>query len=82
MNFVKNKCVFMQRYKNLSGDSGVYGFEIGEDYIRVQFERALKIYQYSYGKAGKPHVDAMKELALIGKGLSSYIAGNVRELYD
>jgi hypothetical protein len=24
----------------------------------------------------------MKELALIGKGLSSYIAGNVRELYD
>jgi hypothetical protein len=72
----------MRRYKNLSGDSGVYGFEIGEDYIRVQFERALKIYQYSYGKAGKPHVDAMKELALIGKGLSSYIAGNVRELYD
>ena len=27
----------MERYKNLSGKSGIYRYEIGNDYIRVQF---------------------------------------------
>lgn len=71
----------MQEYKNLSGDSGVLAFEIGTDYIRVQFKDS-RIYKYSYGKAGRLHVDTMKELAIAGKGLSSYIARNVRYSYD
>jgi len=42
----------MQRYKNLSGDSGVYSFEIGADYIRVKFFGKSRAYKYSNLKAG------------------------------
>lgn len=72
----------MQRYKNLSGDSGVYAFEMGMDHIRVQFHRTSKIYRYSYYRAGMTHVEELKRLALIGRGLNSYIVRNVRFLYD
>jgi hypothetical protein len=72
----------MERYRNLSGDSGVYAFEIGEDYIRVQFEGTGRIYQYSHRKAGAVNVEQMKRLALAGRGLSSYITRNVKSLYD
>lgn len=72
----------MQRYKNLSGDSGVYAFEIGKDHIRIQFKETDRIYQYSHRKAGAANVEQMKRLALAGRGLSSYIARNVKSLYD
>lgn len=73
----------MERYRNSSGNSGVYGFEIGIDYIRVQFTGNSKIYRYSYhGKAGQTHVNNFKSLARNGLGLNSYINQYVKFKYD
>jgi hypothetical protein len=72
----------MQRYRNLSGDSGVHSFEIGGDYILVQFSGTSQVYKYSYLKAGRIHVEQMKSLALKGKGLNTYINRNTKSLYD
>lgn len=42
----------MERYRNSTGTSGVSGYEIGDDFIRVKFSGTSKIYTYSYRKAG------------------------------
>ena len=72
----------MQRYNNLNGDSGIHSFEIGDDYIVVQFSGTPRVYKYSYLKAGRTHVEQMKLLALGGSGLNSYINQNTKFLYD
>lgn len=72
----------MERYRNSSGNSGVYGYEIGNDYIRVKFSGTSKIYTYSYRKAGSNHVENMKSLARSGSGLNSYINSYVKFKYD
>lgn len=72
----------MERYRNSSGNSGVYGYEIGNDYIRVQFSSG-QTYRYSYnGKAGRNHVENMKSLARSGSGLNSYNNSYVKYKYD
>lgn len=73
----------MERYRNLSGNSGVSSYEIGIDYIKVAFTGTSKIYSYSYkGKAGKAHVDNMKKCAVSGSGLNAYIKRHANKLYD
>lgn len=68
-------------YKNINNDSNVSSYEIGSDYISVQFTNG-SIYVYSYRKAGKYHVVRMKALAVSGDGLNSYIMRNCSKLYD
>jgi hypothetical protein len=72
----------MERYRNKGGDSGVYAFEIGENYITVKFNGTAKSYTYSYRKAGAKHVENMKSFATSGSGLNSYINQYVKYLYD
>ncbi|GGH14819.1 hypothetical protein FAZ19_07155 [Sphingobacterium alkalisoli] len=72
----------MERYRNLGGDSAVLAYAIGSEFISVQFRGTAKIYTYSYRKAGRTHVDAMKKLASTGQGLNSYINKNVKFKYD
>ena len=73
----------MEKYSNKGGDSGVYSYEIGNDYIKVIFFGNSKTYQYSYqGKAGQSHVDNMKSLARTGSGLNSFINSYVKFKYD
>ena len=72
----------MEKYRNSSGKSGVYGYEIGNDYIRVKFAGTSKIYTYSYRKAGTDHVEKMKILARNGAGLNSYINNYVKNKFD
>lgn len=73
----------MERYKNLSGNSGVSGYEIGASYIKVLFDGNSKIYSYSYqGRAGRVHVDNMKRCAVSGSGLNTYINKFTKNLYD
>lgn len=72
----------MQPYRDIDGDSGVEAYEIGDDYIAVKFYRTPKLYRYSYGKAGRYHVEQMKMLARNGNGLNSYINRFVKKLYD
>ncbi len=68
-------------YKDINGDSGVSGYEIGNDYIDVQFKGAQKIYQYSNQSAGSGNVETMKKLAKSGDGLNAFINKYVKNLY-
>lgn len=72
----------MEKYRNLGGDSGVSAFEIGYDYIIVKFSGTARTYRYSNRKAGKNHVETLKQLARRGNGLNSYINKYVKHLYD
>ncbi|MCW3092842.1 MAG: hypothetical protein JWP81_3911 [Ferruginibacter sp.] len=66
----------MTPYKSKSGKkSGVTGFQIGEDYIIVQFDDARK-YKYSYDTEKKSTIEKMKSLAMAQKGLSTFISRN------
>lgn len=70
----------MQPYANLSGDSGVVAFEIGETSIIVLFKNG-KHYEYNEIKPGAETVERMKALALSGRGLGSYISSVVQKNY-
>jgi hypothetical protein len=70
----------MERYKNISGDSGVVAYEIFDQSIKIQFKDG-GIYVYSYAIPGRHAVEAMKKLAVIGAGLATYINRNVRKAY-
>jgi hypothetical protein len=70
----------MIRYKNLDGDSGVFAYEIGPDFIRVQFTGGV-VYLYSNKVTGRKNVEHMKGLALLGRGLSTFISRIVKDRY-
>jgi hypothetical protein len=70
----------MQRYRNLSGVSGVVAYEIADEAITVKFTDG-GTYVYSYASAGRPNVEQMKLLARAGKGLSTFISQNVQKAY-
>jgi len=71
----------MERYRNSGGDSGVAAYEIGSDYIKVQF-KDRKTYTYTYSSAGQHHIEKMKTLARRGHGLNSYINNYVKYKYQ
>jgi hypothetical protein len=72
----------MKRYQNLSGDSGVDAYEIGEDFIKVRFRQGA-VYWYTGEGVGARHLAELKRLALSGRGLGTYISrhAEVREGY-
>lgn len=70
----------MEYYRNLNGDSGVAGFNLGNDSITVYFKDGAA-YLYTYGSAGAGNIEQMKKLALTGSGLNTYINKYVRKLY-
>ena len=76
----------MENYKNLGGDSNVISYEIGEDFIDVEFNPSLVFsyttYRYTYGSAGDTNVEEMKELARKGEGLSAFINEQVKTNYS
>lgn len=71
---------FMKRYRNLSGNSGVAAFEIGDDSIVVQFADG-GAYLYNYASTGRDNIEKMKTLAMSGKGLSTFISRFIRGGY-
>jgi len=70
----------MERYENLSGDSGVAAYEIGDESVKVEF-RDGHIYLYTYQSAGRENIERMKDLALAGRGLNTFISKFVRKRY-
>lgn len=72
----------MEKYKNLSGNSGVAGYEIGADFIKVKFKGGSKVYVYDYSSAGRDNIENMKILAKNGSGLNAFINKNVKKLYS
>ena len=71
----------METYKNRTKKSGVLAYEIGTDFIKIEFVGG-DVYVYDYTKPGKIKVEEMKRLARAGKGLSTYISRYVRENYS
>ena len=63
----------LQPYANLSGNSGVTAFEAGSDHIRVEFQHG-RAYLYTYASIGRENVERMKELALAGEALATFIS--------
>lgn len=70
----------MERYRRLSGESGVLAFALRRDAIEVQFVDG-KVYTYTYASAGREQVEQMKRLARAGQGLSTFISQHVRNNY-
>lgn len=63
----------MQRYRNLSGDSGVTAYEIRRHAIVVEFVNG-SAYLYTDASAGVARLAAMRRLAEAGQGLSTFIS--------
>lgn len=72
----------MTPYGNFSSDSGVIAYEIGSDFIKVQFRHSAKLYVYDSWKPGLSHVQRMQSLAAAGRGLSTYISQHVKKNYS
>lgn len=68
-------------YKSERPDAGVVSYEILGDAIILEFRDGRFRYLYDAVKPGAAHVDAMKRLALAGKGLTTYVSQHVRENY-
>lgn len=71
----------MQRYKDLNGDSGVGGYEIGGDSIIVEFKNGTT-YLYTNRSTGYTNIEKMKGLAERGRGLGTFINKYVRDNYQ
>ena len=71
----------MERYANLSGNSGVAAYQTGGDYIWVQFTSGA-VYEYTYASAGASNIETMKAYALSGSGLCSFIKRYVNKGYS
>lgn len=70
----------MQTYANLGGDSSVWAFECGSDFIRVQFTDGA-VYLYTYVSCGRSACEHMKSLAHAGQGLNAFINSSVKYGY-
>jgi hypothetical protein len=71
----------MKRYANQSGSSGVVAYELGEEFIDVKFVGG-EVYRYTARRPGARDVLHMKELALRGEGLSTFISRHIRNRYE
>ena len=67
-------------YYSISGKaSGVTAYEIGEGYIKVQFQ-GTRIYTYPTSLNSENVIRHMQSLALASEGLSTFIAQNKQTL--
>ncbi|UVW28278.1 hypothetical protein [Massilia sp. H6] len=70
----------MQRYRNLSGQSGVLAYEIGEDSITIEFVGGDR-YLYTGHSTGVENIAKMQELARSGRGLATFVSQHIRTNY-
>lgn len=71
----------MELYTNHSGRSGIYGYDIGEDFITIYFSKGTE-YKWTYDSAGEGNVNEMKQLARSGSGLNGFINNNCKDDYE
>ncbi|MGN6417912.1 MAG: hypothetical protein ACTHMC_10500 [Pseudobacter sp.] len=71
----------MEHYLNKSGTSPITRFKIEAQKVTVWYNDDTS-YTYSYARAGQPIVDRIKELAIAGEGLATYISRQAKFLYD
>lgn len=70
----------MQRYANLSGKSGIVAYRLGSGTITVEFAGGMR-YIYTADRAGAANIDRMHELAIAGRGLSTFISQHIHDRY-
>lgn len=70
----------MTPYSNLSGRSGIVGYDYDTTSIRVYF-RTGSIYLYTVGSADASTITRMIQLAQQGSGLNSYIQQYAKYAY-
>lgn len=70
----------VERYRNLSGDSAVTAYELMAEGIKVEF-RGGAVYLYTNVSAGQPSIEQMKNAAIAGRGLATYISQHVKSRY-
>lgn len=70
-----------EKYRNVSGNSGVAYYENSDDAITVQFNDGWT-YLYTAQSAGIENIRHMHRLALAGRGLATFITQSVRNKYD
>lgn len=70
----------MEIYRDIDGNSGVSAYEVGNDFIIVQFTKGGK-YLYNYSITGSNHVQHMISLARTGNGLNGYINRYAKHSY-
>jgi hypothetical protein len=63
----------MRPYLNLSSTSGVRAYDLGPDFIDVEFHDRDKPYRYRSRRVGRENVEQMKKLAMAGRGLGTFI---------
>ena len=68
----------MELYKNTGGGSEVWAYEIGDDWITIQFTDD-SVYTYNYQSAGSENIEKMKAMALSGHGLYRFIMRHVKK---
>jgi len=71
----------MTQYANQDKNSGILAYEIADDSIMVQFSSGVT-YLYTYTSAGSRNIEQMKQLAIEGRGLNSFIMKYVRTSYE
>ena len=62
----------MNTYRNISGKSGIVGFNILQNGILVKFTSGT-IYEYTFESAGKNTIDIIRNLAMTGIGLNGFL---------
>lgn len=70
----------MQPYRDVDGDSGAVAYEMGADFMRVQFHDG-SVYLYTTAVPGAQTLEQMKRLAQAGDGLNAYINKHVGRRY-
>lgn len=74
------KVQVFRRYKNLSGDSKVARFSVVKDGVTVQFKDA-SVYRYTNQSADPANIRKMKQLAVAGKGLGTFIESSLKDRF-
>jgi hypothetical protein len=70
----------MHLYKNKGGKSKVFRYNIEKDAVTIRFTDA-SVYRYTNQSATPGNIAKMKELALAGKGLGTFIETTVKDNY-
>ena len=71
----------MPVYKNISKSSGIRAYGLGPDFIKVIFKDG-GAYLYTIKSTSVKHIAIMQQLAVSGKGLTSYINQFVYDRYE
>lgn len=73
----------MQHYKNYNGNSGILRYEIGDNFVTVEFQTGnYRFYKYTFMSAGQSNVNQMKTLAIQGRGLNGFIKEEIGDDYE